>query len=950
VKLKRYILLITALLIVLIARSQNQANYWYFGKNAGINFSNGAPVALIDGQINTLEGCSAISSSNGELLFYSDGSTVWDKTHSVMPNGEGLMGNYSSTQSAIIVPNPAIDSLYYLFTVDAEENDLEYGLRYSIVDMSLNDGLGDVIYNRKNILLVTPTCEKVTAVGHRTENTTWVITHLWNSNSFYAYLVHELGVTSDPVISNVGDTIGDLMVNSKGYLKVTPDGTKLVMANNTLQTLLIFDFDNSTGQVSNQIRDDRFSDAPFPYGVGFSPNSKLLYVTNWSWSGWDTKIYQYDISLSSPGEILDSRIEIASYTDLFGSLQLGPDNRLYVAQSEYTYLGIINDPNTYGPNCNYQQNAVFLLGRISHWGLPPFIQSFFNLNAEFYNDIPCYGDETQFYQNCSQTPDSVSWNFGDIASGLNNYSTLFNPVHYFSTTGLFNVTLIAFFEGHIGNVSHIVIVYEKPQVHLGNDTSFCMGNSITLDAGTGYASYLWQSGDTTQSITTDTSGIFWIEVSGDFGCTNRDSVMISVNPVTYTPIDTSICQGQTVFLGGEFQSDPGTYYDTLSSVFDCDSIIITNLSVSDTFRIFIETAICNGDSIFIQGDWQSEPGAYYDAFTSVSGCDSVVFTQLSVNDTFEIIIPISICTGDSIWAGGAWQSQSGTFYDYELSTFGCDSTIITELTVASVIHTYIEASICQGDSFFAGGAFQTIQGMYYDSAVSVMGCDSIASIMLLVNEVYTFEVDTSICEGDSIFLENVYHNQPGIYYDNLKSVFGCDSIISTALTIEMIPSVFLGNDTILQNGLELLLNAYYPDATYLWQDGSTNSNFVVNEEGHYYVIVTGNCGSDMDSIYIDFGNFICEAYVPNAFTPNGDHKNDVFIPILDCDIIEYKLTIFDRWGQLVFLTTDQNEGWDGTIENEIVPIGVYVWTLSFKVALYNSITVQTKKGVVIVIR
>ncbi len=948
-ELKKYILLFTALLTALFVQSQNQANNWYFGENAGINFSGGAPSALMYGQINTLEGCSAISSSDGELLFYSDGSTAWDKTHTVMPNGTGLMGNYSSTQSAIIVPNPAHDSLYYIFTVDAEENDLEYGLRYSVVDMSLNGDLGDIIVNRKNILLVTPVCEKVTAVGHGTDNATWVITHLWNSNSFYAYLVHELGV-SNPVISNVGDTIGDLMVNSKGYLKVSPDGTKLVMANNTLQTILMFDFDNSTGQVSNQIRDDRFSDAPFPYGVGFSPNSRLLYTTNWSWAGWDTKIYQYDISLSSPDEILDSRNEIASYPDLFGALQLGPDKRIYCAQSEYTFLGVINEPNIYGPNCDYQQNGVSLNGRISHWGLPPFIQSFFNLNADFYNDTSCYGNETQFYEDCSHPPNSVSWNFGDIASGMNNYSTLFNPTHSFSTAGLFNVTLTAFFEGHTDSTSHLVFVHEKPEIHLGNDTSFCMGSIITLDAGPGYAGYLWQSGDTTQSITTDTSGIFWVEVSSNFGCTNRDSVMVLVHPVSSISNDTNICQGQTIFLGGEFQSDPGTYYDTLASVFNCDSIIITNLSVSDTFRTYTEIDICDGDSMFIQGNWQSEPGEYYDAFTSVSGCDSTEITLLSVNDTYEFIIPISLCTGDSIWAGGAWQSQSGTFYDYELTTQGCDSIIITELTVDSIIHINIEAIICQGDSFFAGGAFQTTAGMYYDSAVSVMGCDSITSCQLLVNEVYAFEVDTIICEGDSIFLENTYRDQAGTYTDSFESVFGCDSIISTALTIEMIPSVFLGNDTILQNGSELMLDAYYPDATYLWQDGSSNSYFVVTEEGLYYVIVTGNCGSDMDSINIDFANFNCEVYVPNAFTPDGDHKNDVFIPILECDIIEYNLNIFNRWGQLVFSTTDKNEAWDGNIHNESVPVGVYAWTLSYTVALYNNTRVQTEKGVVVVIR
>ena len=153
-----------------------------------------------------------------------------------------------------------------------------------------------------------------------------------------------------------------------------------------------------------------------------------------------------------------------------------------------------------------------------------------------------------------------------------------------------------------------------------------------------------------------------------------------------------------------------------------------------------------------------------------------------------------------------------------------------------------------------------------------------------------------------------------LMYGQINTLEGCSAISSSdgellfysdgSTVWDNTPSVFLGNDTILQNGSELLLDAYFPDATYLWQDSSSNPYFLVTEEGFYYVIVTGNCGFDMDSINIDFGNFNCEAYVPNAFTPDGDHKNDVFIPILECDIIEYKLNIFNRWGQLVFSTTD----------------------------------------------
>ena len=89
-----------------------------FWKEAGLDFNSGSPVALTNGQLNTTEGCTTISDKNGNLLFYTDGSVVYDKSHQVMPNGYGLLGHYSSTQSAIIVPKPNNPNLYYIFTVD----------------------------------------------------------------------------------------------------------------------------------------------------------------------------------------------------------------------------------------------------------------------------------------------------------------------------------------------------------------------------------------------------------------------------------------------------------------------------------------------------------------------------------------------------------------------------------------------------------------------------------------------------------------------------------------------------------------------------------------------------------------------------------------------------------------------------------------------------------------
>src|SRR5262245_26794541 len=100
--------------------SQGYANWWYFGSNAGVTFQSGSPVAASGGQINTVEGTAAFSDASGNRLFYTEGVTVWNRNHIPMPNGNGLMGNASSTQSAVIVQKPGSTNIYYIFTVDAQ--------------------------------------------------------------------------------------------------------------------------------------------------------------------------------------------------------------------------------------------------------------------------------------------------------------------------------------------------------------------------------------------------------------------------------------------------------------------------------------------------------------------------------------------------------------------------------------------------------------------------------------------------------------------------------------------------------------------------------------------------------------------------------------------------------------------------------------------------------------
>jgi hypothetical protein len=386
--LKKRILVSIILLAALSIQAQKQANFWYFGRNAGLNFGMGVPVPLTNGALNTGEGCSSISTPSGNLEFYTDGRFVYNKNHGQMPHGNGLFGHSSSTQSGIIVPKPASTTQYYIFTVDAWDNNLANGLCYTRVDMTLEGGLGDVVTSEKNVSLIPLTCEKVTAVGHSNGISIWVITHQWGTDAFYAYEITTAGVNTEPVISHAGPPITGDMQNSKGYIKVSPDGTLIATANNTAFNVGIFNFNNASGTVTHLVTDYNYvnpggGDPGGPYGVEFSGNSNLLYIGEWKDN---RRIVQYDVSTSDPTAILNSKAVVATVgqnADPIGALQLGPDNRMYIARQNGTYLSRINSPNVIGIGCGFVDNAISLSGRQSSYGLPPFIQSFVYLTADF---------------------------------------------------------------------------------------------------------------------------------------------------------------------------------------------------------------------------------------------------------------------------------------------------------------------------------------------------------------------------------------------------------------------------------------------------------------------------------------------------------------------------------------------------------------------------------------
>jgi hypothetical protein len=691
--LKKYILLLVILSATFAVFSQKQANFWYFGDYAGVSFAMGAPVALTDGALSTGEGCSSISTPSGTLEFYTDGRFVYNREHDQMPHGSGLLGHSSSTQSGIIVPKPGSSTQYYIFTVDAKDNGLAAGLCYSRVDMTLDGGLGDVVTTEKNVSLLPYSCEKVTAVGHSNGLSIWVITHQWGTDAYYAYEVTTTGVNVTPVISHTGPVISGDLEASKGYLKVSPDGSTIGIANNTAFNISISNFSNLSGNVSHLVTDYNYvnpggQDPGGPYGVEFSPNSNFLYIGEWKAN---RRIWQYDVSSGDPETILESKVmvgSVAQNADPIGALQLGPDNRMYIARQNSPYLSRINSPNISGTGCGFVDNALNLSGRDCNYGLPPFIQSFFYLSADYYWDIPaCDGTPVQFYTSASDTPDSVKWNFGDPASGPENTSTLLNPTHLYTGTGNFWVTIVVYLYGVAKNAFHIVVVREQPEVYIGNDTTLCAYDPFYLDAGPGFVHYLWQNGDTTQTSEVTGSGAHWCMVTGEGGCTDTDTVNVTLNPVpdVYAGDDQTIPNGTGTTILASLSGGSGSFtYDWQPENLLVNPNILQPTTVNLTGTTLFTLTVTDNDGGCINSDQ-----VLINVLGGALAC-------------FPYAVPDAICIGGQSQLNAIPSGGSGIYsYTWTSTPTGFNSDIPNPV-VAPIVNTVYHLSLYDGYSTVNG--------------------------------------------------------------------------------------------------------------------------------------------------------------------------------------------------------------------------------------------------------
>ena len=577
--------------------AQKETNVWNFGNRSGLNFNTSPPTQLFDSQINTVEGSASISDKNGNLLFYTDGATVYNRYHQVMASG--LYGSYTSTQSALIILKPGSSSIYYIFTTDqgGYSSSNPNGLNYSEVNMCLGNGLGGIEQGKKNIPLSKPATEKLSAVLHKNGTDVWVLVH-GLGDEFNAFLVTGDGVNNTPVKSNCGFYQKDYQPPEAvywstrysftiGQMKFSPQGDKIALGILPGGHVEIFDFDNTTGKVSNAqtlLHQKPKQGESLVYGIEFSPDGNQLYACNnisvkqsiFQRSKIDTlyqQIIKYNLKAGGTKEIiqsaslLENRIlskPIVNNVEEMASLQLAPDGKIYCQRATYDSvldtLGIINNPNAIDFNeVGYQHTGIIIYKVIPpvnsylypHYGLPGFLASYFNPAPSIAYQVKCDKGIADFSIYNEKNIAKIHWDFGD-SSGNNNESDSLNPTHTYLKNGAFEVSaLVSLNDQSVLTLSKRIYINTLMDNFLGNDTTLCQQQFLNLDLTQLGGAYTWQDGSTNTIYKVSKDGLYWVDVcKGE--CHKRDSIRVIFKNYPLMKIDLGpdkvICDEKPVLL------------------------------------------------------------------------------------------------------------------------------------------------------------------------------------------------------------------------------------------------------------------------------------------------------------------------------------------------------------------------------------------------------------------
>ena len=477
-----------------------------------MDFVPGAPVNITTSAMTVVDCPATISDSVGNLLFYSNAQEIWDRTNQVMPNGNGIIGATSGGQPGVVIRQPGSSNLYYLFTNDGYGG--PDGLRYDLIDMNLHGGLGDVVAGQKNVLLIASASEQVLAAKDANGHDAWIITHPFNSGTFNVYHITAAGINTTPVVSTVGANRGGASDDATGQITIDTGYRRIAMAHYYTGEFELYDFDNSTGIVSNVLT---FSSSSKPWGIEISPDGSKLYVC-----GWTTQyVKQYDLSNYTQAAIDASVVNLGNVTGpgapyYTGYMQRAPDGKIYIAVYLDSYLAVINNPNSAGLASNLVDNGYSLGAATCQAGLPNkvVVTPFCNAQSAISRDTSlCSGQTIALDAGISGT--GYLWSTGATTQSIT-----------VNRGGIYTVTVST----GVCRSENSIRVVNPGSVSLGGDTVICGNTGLTLSPGVPDARYHWQDNSTDSVYYVLSSGIYAVTITTNCGInTSQKNVVIYPN-------------------------------------------------------------------------------------------------------------------------------------------------------------------------------------------------------------------------------------------------------------------------------------------------------------------------------------------------------------------------------------------------------------------------------------